>query len=185
MVQDTTRLVFAQLLFCLGSFNVVGVRVGSQASVPHEDMASIIALLTLWSTLGSSIGSAVSSAIWTDEMLERMYLELPDIDRKTVRSLYGSITKLRKYDFDDPVRQGTIKAYSYVNGHIAVTALVLAAVPLVATLFMPNYYLGEQQNAVTNTGLDGERVDVPELAGQMSTQESFRKKWMSVFQKRS
>ena len=26
---------------------------------------------------------------------------------------------------------------------------------------MADYYLGKQQNAVTNTGLDGEPVDVP------------------------
>jgi MFS family permease len=163
MVQDTARLVVAQLIFCLGSFNVVGARVGSQASVPHEDMASIIALLTLWSTLGSSIGSAVSSAIWTNEMLARMRQEMPGVDEKTMLKLYGNIKTLRTaYDFNDPVRQGAIRAYAFVNGHIATTALVMAAVPLIATFFMPDFYLGNQQNAVTNLGLDGERVDVPE-----------------------
>ena len=162
MIQGTARLVAAQLLFCLGSFNVVGARVGSQASVPHEDMASIIALLTLWSTLGSSIGSAVSSAIWTDEMLDRMYFEMPNTNRTTVRTIYGSISKLRStYDYDDPIRQGSIRAYSYVNGHIAITAVCMAVVPFIATFFMPDFYLGKQQNAVTNTGLDGESVDVP------------------------
>jgi hypothetical protein len=88
------------LLFCLGSFNVVGARVGSQASVPHEDMASVIALLSLWSTLGSSVGSAVSSAIWTNEMLKRMYIEMDGVDKATVLKLYGDIKKLRtSYDF--------------------------------------------------------------------------------------
>jgi MFS family permease len=162
MTQGTARLILAQLVFCLGSFNVVGVRVGTQASVPHEDMASIIALLTLWSTLGSSIGSAISSAIWTDEMLDRMRFEMPGVNRTTISTIYGSITKLRsQYDFEDPIRQGSIRAYAFVNGHIALTALCLAIVPLVATFFMPDFYLGKQQNAVTNTGLDGERVDVP------------------------
>jgi len=162
MTQDTARLVVAQLIFCLGSFNVVGVRVGSQASVPHEDMASIIALLTLWSTLGSSVGSAVSSAIWTNEMLNRMHMEMPGVDEAMIVKLYGNIRKLRtSYDFDSPVRQGAIRAYAYVNGHIAICALLLATVPLFATFFMPDFYLGKQQNAVTNTGLDGERVDVP------------------------
>ncbi|SPO07364.1 related to major facilitator MirA [Cephalotrichum gorgonifer] len=163
MVQDTARLVIAQLVFCLGSFNVVGARVGSQASVPHEDMATIISILTLWSTLGSSIGSAVSSAIWTNEMLDRMRAEIPGVDEATILKLYGNIKTLRtSYDFESPVRQGAIRAYAYVNGHIATTSLVLAAVPLVATFFMPDFYLGEQQNAVTNTGLDGEAVDVPQ-----------------------
>ncbi|KAK0716055.1 hypothetical protein B0H67DRAFT_490466 [Lasiosphaeris hirsuta] len=161
MVQDTARLVVAQLVFCLGSFNIVGARVGSQASVPHEDMASIIALLTLWSTLGSSIGSAVSSAIWTNEMLNRMHEEMPGVSEATVLKLYGNIRTLRTtYDFGNPVRQGAIRAYAHVNGHIAIAALIMAAVPLVATFFMPDFYLGEQQNAVTNLGLDGERVDV-------------------------
>ncbi|KAK3364221.1 hypothetical protein B0T25DRAFT_416840, partial [Lasiosphaeria hispida] len=143
-------------------FNVVGARVGSQASVPHEDMASIIALLTLWSTLGSSIGSAVSSAIWTHEMLDRMRAEMPSVSEATIKKLYGNIKTLRTaYEFGDPVRQGAIRAYARVNGHIAVAALVMAAVPLVVTFFMPDFYLGKQQNAVTNLGLDWERVDVP------------------------
>lgn len=164
MTQDTGRLVAAQLIFCLGSFNVVGARVGTQAAVPHEDMATVIALLALWSTLGSSVGSAISSAIWTNEMLSRMYDEMipAGADAKTIDKLYGSIKKLRSgYAFDDPIRQAAIRAYAAINGHIAIAALVLAAVPLVATLFMPDFYLGKQQNAITNTGLDGERVDIP------------------------
>lgn len=164
MTQDTGRLVAAQLIFCLGSFNVVGARVGTQAAVPHEDMATVIALLALWSTLGSSVGSAISSAIWTNEMLSRMYEEMipAGADAKTIDKLYGSIKKLRSgYAFDDPIRQAAIRAYAAINGHIAIAALVLAAVPLVATLFMPDFYLGKQQNAITNTGLDGERVDIP------------------------
>ncbi|KAK7409431.1 hypothetical protein QQX98_008392 [Neonectria punicea] len=169
MVQDTARLVLAQLIFCLGSFNIVGARVGSQASVPHEDMASIISLLSLWSTLGSSVGSAISSAIWTNEMLDRMYKEMPGVDEATILELYGNIKTLRTtYEFSDPVRQGAIRAYAFVNGHIAITSLLLAAVPLVATFFMPDFYLGKQQNAVTNTGLDGEAVNVPQREGNQT-----------------
>ncbi|KAF4463474.1 Siderophore iron transporter 3 [Fusarium albosuccineum] len=191
MVQDTARLVIAQLLYCLGSFNVVGVRVGSQASVPHEDMASLISLLTLWSTLGSSIGSAVSSAIWTNEMLNRMYKEMPDVPKETILEIYGSIKTLRStYDFNDPIRQGSIRAYAFVNGHIAITALLLAVVPLIASFFMPDFYLGKQQNAVTNTGLDGEAVEVPqrESENQAAAQEGpkpFHRKLLAFYYKDS
>lgn len=189
MTQDTARLVVAQLVFCLGSFNVVGARVGSQASVPHEDMASMISLLTLWSTLGSSIGSAVSSAIWTNEMLQRMQKELPDVNQKTLSKIYSSIKKLRTdYAFDDPIRQGSIRAYAYVNGHIALTALILAVLPFFASFVMPNFYLGKQQNAVTNTGLDGERVEVPveestNSANADGTKASFYRRWLAAYRK--
>lgn len=162
MVQDTARLVIAQLTYCLASFTVVGVRVGSQASVPHEDMASIISLLSLWSILGSSIGSAVSAAVWTNQMYDRMVLVMPGVDEAEIASLYGNIKTLReKYNWASPIRQGAIRAYSFVNGHITIIAVVMTSVPLVASLFMPDFYLGEQQNAVTNIGLDGEAVDVP------------------------
>lgn len=191
MVQDTARLVVGQLIFCLGSFNIVGARVGSQASVPHEDMATIIALLSLWSTLGSSLGSAISSAIWTNEMLNRMTQEMPGVDRATILKIYGNIKTLRtKYPFNSPIRQGAIRAYAYVNGHIAITALCLAVIPLLATFFMPDFYLGKQQNAVTNTGLDGEAVQVPqEQSGRrrriVENQEAqpFYRRWLAAYYK--
>jgi hypothetical protein len=163
MTQDTGRLVASQLIFCLSSLNVVGARVGVQASVPHEDVASVISIISLWSTLGSSIGSAVASAIWTNQMLKEMYKQLPGVDSDTITKIYGNIKTLRKhYDFLDPVRQGSIRAYAIVNGNITVASICLAAIPLIASFFMPNYYLGKQQNAINNRGVDGEVVEVPD-----------------------
>ncbi|KAG9258795.1 major facilitator superfamily domain-containing protein [Emericellopsis atlantica] len=182
MTQDTARLVVAQLIYCLSSFNVVGARVGTQASVPHEDMASIISVLTLWSTLGSSVGSAVASAIWTNQMLDQMYVEMPNVPKETILEIYGSITALRTdYDFLDPIRQGSIRAYAIVNGNITVTSLCLACVPLIASFFMPDFFLGKQQNAVTNKGLDGELVDVPtQKGGEEVVEEKPKSTWEKV-----
>ena len=162
MTEDTARLVAAQLIFCLSSLNVVGVRVGVQASVPHDDVASLISIITLWSTLGSSIGSALATSIWTEQMVDQMHVEMPDVDDTTIATIYGNIKTLKTYDFFDPIRQGSIRAYSIVNGHITILAIVLSCIPLIASLFMPNFYLGKQQNAVNNKGLDGEVVDVPQ-----------------------
>lgn len=162
MTQNTARLVAAQLIFCLSSLNVVGVRVGVQASVPHDDLASLISIITLWSTLGSSVGSAIATSIWTEEMVAQMYVEMPGVDNETITTIYGNIKTLKEYSFFDPIRQGSIRAYSIVNGHITIAAICLACVSLVASLFMPNYYLGKQQNAANNKGLDGEVVHVPD-----------------------
>jgi MFS family permease len=163
MTQDTARLVASQLIFCLSSLNVVGARVGVQASVPHEDVASIISIISLWSTLGSSIGSAVASAIWTNQMLKEMFKQLPGVPSETITDIYGDIKALRTdYDFLDPIRQGSIRAYSIVNGNITVASICLAAIPLIASFFMPDYYLGKQQNAINNRGVDGEVVDIPD-----------------------
>ncbi|KAF5664792.1 siderophore iron transporter 3 [Fusarium heterosporum] len=161
MTQGTARLVAAQLIFCLSSLNVVGARVGVQASVPHDDVASLISIITLWSTLGSSVGSAVATSIWTEQMVDQMHTEMPDVDSTTIATIYGNIKTLKTYDYLDPIRQGSIRAYSIVNGHITIVSICLSCIPLLASFFMPNFYLGKQQNAVNSKGLDGEVVDVP------------------------
>jgi hypothetical protein len=51
-----------------GAFSVVGSQVSSQGSVPHQDVALVIALLSLWTSIGASIGSAIASAVWTHAM---------------------------------------------------------------------------------------------------------------------
>jgi len=64
LCSDVT-LVWTQILISLGgAFSVVGSRVATQASVPHQDMATVIALLALWTKIGGAIGSAVATAIW-------------------------------------------------------------------------------------------------------------------------
>jgi hypothetical protein len=188
MTQDTARLVAAQLIFCLSSLNVVGVRVGVQASVPHDDVASLISIITLWSTLGSSIGSALATSIWTEQMVDQMHVEMPNVDDKTIAKIYGNIKTLKTYEFFDPIRQGSIRAYSIVNGHITILAIVLSCIPLIASLFMPNFYLGKQQNAVNNKGLDGELVDVPQnsTATENSTETkpaTFTQKLAALYRK--
>ncbi|KAK1709437.1 hypothetical protein CaCOL14_001153 [Colletotrichum acutatum] len=183
MTEDTARLVAAQLIFCLSSLNVVGARVGVQASVPHDDVASIISIITLWSTLGSSIGSAVATSIWTEQMVDQMREELPGVSNSVIAKIYGNIKTLKKYQFDDPIRQGSIRAYAVVNGHITIAAICLSCIPLIASFFMPNYYLGKQQNAANNKGLDGEVVDVPdhrEAGGAATAQPEAITFWQKV-----
>jgi hypothetical protein len=136
-------------------------------------MASIISLLSLWSTLGSSVGGAIAAAIWTDMMPAQLRQELPDASDALITKLYGSITAVTKYEFDDPIRQGVIRAYAQVSGHIAICAVCLAAVPLIATFAMPDFYLGKQQNAANAKGLDGEVVEVPKHQDEASGE----KKW--------
>jgi hypothetical protein len=48
-----------------GGFSVVASQVAVQASVPHVDMASVMANLALWSQLGTAIGTAIAGAVWT------------------------------------------------------------------------------------------------------------------------
>lgn len=73
-----------------------------------------------------------------------------------MKKLFGDVRSLRTaYAFDDPVRQGAITAYRHALYYCITVALALAFIPLVAAFFQTNYFLGKQQNAVTNVGNDG------------------------------
>ena len=161
---STAALATSQVFLGLGAFTVIGARVGSQASVPHEDLASVIALISLWSTIGSSIGSTIASSVWQANMKNNMRAELgPDVSDALISKIYGSIKKLRTdYAWDDPIREGAIRAYQKTNGLIYIAAIIIAVMPVLGSLCMPDYYLGKQQNAANDLGLDGEVVDVPQ-----------------------
>ncbi|KAM6480537.1 major facilitator superfamily domain-containing protein [Trichoderma sp. SZMC 28011] len=155
---STGALVMSSILVGIGgSMSVVGSRVASQASVPHQDVALAVSLLSLWSKIGSAIGSAIVAVIWSNQMPKQLRKYLPaGTPEATVKKLFGDMRSLRTaYDFDDPIRQGAITAYRHALYYCITVALALAFVPLVAAFFQTNYFLGKQQNAVTDVGNDG------------------------------
>lgn len=58
-------------------------------------------------------------------------------------------------------------------GYLAITAVCIAALPVIAVLVMPNYYLGKQQNAADSRGLDGELVIVPEGPAKVAGEDKW------------
>lgn len=137
---STARLSVSQVLLGMGAWTVIGARVGSQASVPHQDLATCISVLSLWSTMASSIGSTIAAVIWQNRMLGYMREECPaGTSEKVLETIYGSIKTLKtKYDWEDPIRKGAILAYERTNGIIFTTAVVLAALPVIFSMLMPS-----------------------------------------------
>lgn len=140
-----------------GAFSVVGSRVASQAAVPHQDVALAISLLSLWSKIGSAIGSAIVAVIWTSQMPKQLHQHLPSsATEKDITKIFNNVKAARElYSYDSPMRQGIIEAYRSTLYYALAPALALAFIPLVAACFQTNFYLGKQQNAVTNVGNDG------------------------------
>lgn len=141
--QNTATLAISQILLGVSAFTALGSRVGAMASVPHQDMASILAAYFLWTYLGTSAGYAVASAIWTDKMLNYMRAETPPGTSDTVlRAIYGSIKTLRsEYAPGDPIRDGAIRAYTRTNGIILLVAVTVTSLSLVCSLCMPSMFL--------------------------------------------
>jgi hypothetical protein len=137
---STVRLAGSQVLLDMGAWTVIGARVGSQASVPHQDLSTVISVLSLWSTMTSSTGSTIAATIWQSSMLDYIREECPHgTSEETLRSVCGSISTLKtKYDWGDPIRMGAIAAYARTNGIIFTTSLVRACLPLIFSALMPS-----------------------------------------------
>ena len=136
--QNTAPLAVSQILLGASALTALGSRVGAMASVPHEDMASLIAAYFLWTYLGTAAGYAIASSIWTRRMLNFMREELPDTPEETLREIYGSVEILRtKYEVGSIVREGAIRAYARTNGIIFIAASVISVLSLLSSFFMP------------------------------------------------
>ncbi|KAL2857631.1 hypothetical protein BJX68DRAFT_263191 [Aspergillus pseudodeflectus] len=183
----TTALIFTQILNSAGgACSVVGTRVASQASVPHQDLAAIIAQLSLWTKLGSSVGSAIASSMYTSTY--RTNLLNQGLSTEDTAIFYGSSTTARNtFGWGSAEREQGIRAFTNTVRPMFLTGLCLAVIPLFAGLMMPNYYLGKAQNVVDGTSNGGVVVEEAQVGrGAEGGRESegerkwYQKVWAGV-----
>ncbi|TBU41144.1 MFS general substrate transporter [Dichomitus squalens] len=152
------ELIWTQVLQGLGGgFAAICSGVGAQASVPHADVAMVIAIVLLWTEIGAGVGGSIAGAIWSGLMPDRLRQYLPNLSQEERDVLFGDITAVRERTMDDPVRQGVISAYSDTMKIMLILATALSFIPLILSIFMPNWYLGDQQNAVEEADFSSRR----------------------------
>jgi hypothetical protein len=102
---------------------------------------------------------------------------LPDVDEATRAELFGSIVSIVSRPIDDPVRIGVVQAYGDTMRILIIVALVIGAspcllyyvirtdlivlgiVPIFLSLLMPDYHLGDAQNAIDGLDITGRKVE--------------------------
>lgn len=89
-----------------------------------------------------------------------------ELTQAEITGIFQSITTAATYPMGSPIRQGVIGAYTYVMKLILIPATVLAIIPIIASLFMKNVYLGETQNAVEDVGETGDIPTGPDMANK-------------------
>ncbi|GAA5996014.1 uncharacterized protein JCM10292_004891 [Rhodotorula paludigena] len=159
-VHDFGRLVMSQLLGGIGSaFSSIGSQVSVQASVPHQDVALVAALLLLWSSIGASVGDAIAGQWWGQEMPLNLRKYLPSsVNDTEVETFFGDITTIKEYDFGSVVREGATKAYEVTVFPLWAAALGVSFVCLIAAMFQSNFFLGDSQNAYDHKDTQGHVV---------------------------
>jgi MFS family permease len=153
------ELVWTQILQGFGGgFAAVSSQVGAQASVHHADVGIITAVVLLLTEIGGAVGNACAGAIWSNTMPDNLEKYLPWLTDEQRAELFGSITSAASYPLGDPVREGVISAYDDTMKIMVTLATVLSVIPILLALAMPNWYLGDMQNAVDAADLTGRSV---------------------------
>lgn len=155
---NTAALVFTQILNSLGgAFSVVGTRVATQASVPHADLASVIAMLALYTKLGGSIGAAIAAGIWTGRMEDNLVKH--GFTAARAKQIYSGFTKVsRTYAYKSVERNNIVAAADDTLEPIFITCLVMSFIPLLAACYMPDWRLDNRHNKCERTDVAGEYV---------------------------
>jgi len=155
---STAELVWTQILQGIGGgIASATTQVGAQASVTHGDVAITTALVLLLTEIGGSVGGAIAGAIWSNTMPHQLDIHLPFLNATERAEIYGSIITAAEQPLSSPTRQGVIAAYSETMKVMLIAATVLSIIPPLMATLMPNYFLGDQQNAVDQADLTGER----------------------------
>ncbi|EAU93687.1 ferrichrome-type siderophore transporter [Coprinopsis cinerea okayama7 len=153
------EIVWSQILQGMGGgMAAVSSQVAAQASVPHIDTASVTAIVLLITEIGGAVGNAIAGAVWTSLMPDQLAKHLPMLDQATRDQLFGSIVAVSAEPRGHPIREAVILAYDNVMLKLCIAACVFAVPPLLLSLLMPNWYLGDFQNAVEQTDLAGSVV---------------------------
>ncbi|KAG7449141.1 drug:h+ antiporter [Guyanagaster necrorhizus] len=151
------EIVWTQIIQSMGGgMSAITIQTAAQASVSHKDVATVTAIVLLLTEIGGAIGDAVAGAIWTNLMPRKLLKYLPDVSQEERDALYSSITSVTAYARGTEIREGVISAYGDVMKIMLIVATVMSVIPLAISLFMPDWHLGEKQNAVDEEDLAGE-----------------------------
>ncbi|KAH8670132.1 major facilitator superfamily domain-containing protein [Tricladium varicosporioides] len=93
------------------------------AAVPHENVASMLALIGLFSSIGGAIGQAISGAIYTNKFPAALDRALPG-NATLNAALYGSLTTQLLYPLGSPERTAVIQAYDEAMWYLTIAGTV-------------------------------------------------------------
>ncbi|KAK0230661.1 drug:h+ antiporter [Armillaria fumosa] len=151
------EIVWTQIIQSMGGgMSAITIQTAAQASVSHKDVATATAMVLLLTEIGGAIGNSVAGAIWTNLMPGKLLKYLPNISQDERDALYSSITTVTTYARGTEIREGVISAYGDVMKIMLIVATVMSVIPLAISFFMPDWHLGEKQNAVDEEDLAGE-----------------------------
>jgi len=112
------------------------------AAAPHQNVASMLALIGLFSSVGGAVGQAISGAIYTNKWPAALDRALPG-NATLNAELYGSLTTQLLYPIGSPVRTAVIYAYADAQWYLTIASTVFLIPCIVFILLWQDFKVKE------------------------------------------
>lgn len=120
--QGIGYVVMCQIFIAFGGGSLVICEdMAVMAAAPHADVASMLALIGLFSSVGGGIGQAISGAIYTNRFPQALDAALPG-NATLNAQLYGDLKAQLGYPIGSPERTAVISAYADAQYFLTITA---------------------------------------------------------------
>ncbi|KAI3545198.1 siderophore iron transporter mirB [Colletotrichum abscissum] len=128
-------LVVMQMLNGIGTglFAACG-QIAVMAVVTHQEIASAMAIYSLFGGIGSSIGFAIAGGLWNNIMPTELYNNLPDYAKNRTAEIFGDVTIQMSFEDGDPIRDAIVAAYADVQHKMVIAGSCLVPLCLASIL---------------------------------------------------
>ncbi|XXH03770.1 hypothetical protein Hte_010176 [Hypoxylon texense] len=139
-------IVMCEILTAIaGGTIIICEQVGVMAASEHNDVAAVLALLSLFGNVGGAVGNSISGAIWTNTLPDSLQRLLPDEAKADWEDIYDSLDVQLSYPIGSDVRSAIIEAYAQTQTYMIIAGTVIMALSLIWVMMIKNIRLNEIQ----------------------------------------
>lgn len=137
--QSLGYLIMCQIFIgvALGSIMTTPV-IAAMSSLPHQQVAVVTSIISMFSAIGGAIGLTVTGTIWAAVFPERLALYLPSEEVVNLVNIYASLEIQLSYAEGTPTRIAIQQAYGDAQRMMLIAATAIWVIGIVATLAWRN-----------------------------------------------
>ncbi|KAI4858925.1 putative siderochrome-iron transporter [Hypoxylon rubiginosum] len=139
-------VAMCQVLETIGASTlVVTERIAIMAAAEHENVAMVLALLSMFTSVGDTIGLGVSGGIWTNSIPGLLQKYLPDGLKNQAGKIFGSLVVQLSYPWGTPGRVAIQEAYGEGMQRMCIAACAVLSLTIPCAMAWRNLNIRDKQ----------------------------------------
>jgi MFS family permease len=139
-------LVMCQIFISIGgSIIILCEQVAVLSAAKHQDIASVLAILSLAGWIGGAVGNTISGAIWTNSFSKALERLLPEDALPSLADIYGSLDTQLSYEVGSETRVAIQEAYAVAQKRMLIAGTAVMGLSLVWVFVIRNINVAKVQ----------------------------------------